>query len=141
GVQTCALPISLTEPVDPLRGGLPVVTHVDQPVDERIDALSCDFLAVDIHADHPINGVSEDRVTLGEGSGSGEEETTAKCSLRHYAGKYNYLPTKRRFHMVQRVGIVGAGLMGAGIAEVAAKSGADVLGCELKQEAMNDAQR
>src|SRR5699024_11793000 len=127
----------LTEPVDPLRGGLPVVTHVDQPVDERIDALSCDFLAVDIHADHPINGVSEDRVNLGEGSGSGEEETTAKCSLRHYAGKYNYLPTKRRFHMVQRVGIVGAGLMGAGSAEGATKSGAALRAREMEEEGVD----
>ena len=42
--------------------------------------------------------------------------------------------------MVQRVGIVGAGLMGAGIAEVAAKSGADVLVWELKQEAVDAGQ-
>lgn len=42
--------------------------------------------------------------------------------------------------MVQRVGIVGAGLMGSGIAEVAAKSGADVLVWELKQEAVDAGQ-
>lgn len=39
--------------------------------------------------------------------------------------------------MVQRVGVVGAGLMGSGIAEVAAKSGADVLVWDLKQEAVD----
>lgn len=37
--------------------------------------------------------------------------------------------------MVQRVGVIGAGLMGAGIAEVAAKNGSDVLVWEAKQEA------
>lgn len=37
--------------------------------------------------------------------------------------------------MAQRIGVVGAGQMGAGIAEVAAKSGADVLVWEAKQEA------
>ena len=36
--------------------------------------------------------------------------------------------------MVQRVGVIGAGLMGAGIAEVAAKAGSDVLVWEAKQE-------
>ena len=36
--------------------------------------------------------------------------------------------------MVQRVGIIGAGLMGSGIAEVAAKAGSDVLIWEAKQE-------
>ncbi|HIW94935.1 MAG TPA: 3-hydroxybutyryl-CoA dehydrogenase [Candidatus Corynebacterium gallistercoris] len=37
--------------------------------------------------------------------------------------------------MVNRVGVIGAGLMGAGIAEVAAKSGSEVLVWEAKQEA------
>lgn len=37
--------------------------------------------------------------------------------------------------MVQRVGVIGAGLMGSGIAEVAAKAGSDVLVWEAKQEA------
>lgn len=36
--------------------------------------------------------------------------------------------------MVQRVGVIGAGLMGSGIAEVAAKVGSDVLVWEAKQE-------
>lgn len=36
--------------------------------------------------------------------------------------------------MVQRVGVIGAGLMGSGIAEVAAKAGSDVLVWEAKQE-------
>ena len=36
--------------------------------------------------------------------------------------------------MVQRVGVIGAGQMGGGIAEVAAKSGSDVLVWEAKQE-------
>ncbi|RAV33089.1 3-hydroxybutyryl-CoA dehydrogenase [Corynebacterium heidelbergense] len=36
--------------------------------------------------------------------------------------------------MVQRVGIIGAGQMGSGIAEVAAKAGSDVLVWEAKQE-------
>ncbi|KAB3520917.1 3-hydroxybutyryl-CoA dehydrogenase [Corynebacterium sp. zg254] len=36
--------------------------------------------------------------------------------------------------MVQRVGVIGAGLMGSGIAEVAAKNGSDVLVWEAKQE-------
>ncbi len=39
--------------------------------------------------------------------------------------------------MVQRVGVVGAGLMGSGIAEVAAKGGSDVLVWEMKQEALD----
>src|SRR5699024_2112935 len=46
---------ALAEPVDPLGSGLPVETHVDELVDERINALSRDFLAVDVHAEHPIN--------------------------------------------------------------------------------------
>ena len=37
--------------------------------------------------------------------------------------------------MVQRVGVIGAGLMGSGIAEVAAKAASDVLVWEAKQEA------
>ena len=36
--------------------------------------------------------------------------------------------------MVQRVGVIGAGQMGSGIAEVAAKAGSDVLVWEAKQE-------
>ena len=36
--------------------------------------------------------------------------------------------------MVQRVGVIGAGLMGSGIAEVAAKAGSDVLVWDAKQE-------
>ena len=39
--------------------------------------------------------------------------------------------------MVQRVGVIGAGQMGGGIAEVAAKSGSDVLVWEAKQEALD----
>lgn len=39
--------------------------------------------------------------------------------------------------MVQRVGVVGAGLMGSGIAEVAAKSGADVLVWELESTVLD----
>ncbi|MEJ4098078.1 3-hydroxybutyryl-CoA dehydrogenase [Corynebacterium bovis] len=39
--------------------------------------------------------------------------------------------------MVQRVGVVGAGQMGSGIAEVAAKAGSDVLVWEGKQEALD----
>lgn len=37
--------------------------------------------------------------------------------------------------MVQHVGVIGAGLMGSGIAEVAVKAGSDVLVWEAKQEA------
>lgn len=36
--------------------------------------------------------------------------------------------------MIERVGVIGAGLMGSGIAEVAAKSGSNVLVWEAKQE-------
>lgn len=39
--------------------------------------------------------------------------------------------------MVQRVGVIGAGLMGSGIAEVAVKAGSDVLVWEAKQEFAN----
>ncbi|MGJ0184816.1 3-hydroxyacyl-CoA dehydrogenase NAD-binding domain-containing protein, partial [Corynebacterium glyciniphilum] len=39
--------------------------------------------------------------------------------------------------MVQRVGVIGAGQMGGGIAEVAAKSGSDVLVWEATQDALD----
>ena len=35
---------------------------------------------------------------------------------------------------IRRVGVVGCGLMGSGIAEVAAKSGFDVIVCEVDDE-------
>ncbi len=37
---------------------------------------------------------------------------------------------------IERVGVVGAGLMGAGIAEVAAKSGTDVTVCDINDAAV-----
>ena len=37
---------------------------------------------------------------------------------------------------IERVGVVGAGLMGAGIAEVAAKAGTDVTVCDINDAAV-----
>ena len=37
---------------------------------------------------------------------------------------------------IERVGVVGAGLMGAGIAEVAAKAGTDVTVCDINEAAV-----
>src|SRR5699024_12394863 len=67
---------ALAEPVDPLGGGLPVETHVDEPVDERINALSRDFLAVDVHAEHPINARvgRPGKMRRGEWHRSGEKD-------------------------------------------------------------------
>ena len=38
---------------------------------------------------------------------------------------------------IERVGVVGAGLMGAGIAEVAAKAGTDVTVCDINDAAVS----
>jgi 3-hydroxybutyryl-CoA dehydrogenase len=38
---------------------------------------------------------------------------------------------------IERVGVVGAGLMGAGIAEVAAKAGTDVTVCDINEAAVS----
>ena len=37
---------------------------------------------------------------------------------------------------MQRIGVVGCGLMGAGIAEVAAKAGTDVTVCDINEAAV-----
>src|SRR5258705_1327913 len=43
--------------------------------------------------------------------------------------------------MIKAVGVVGGGIMGSGIAEVAARSGCDVVLCEVNEAAIEVAQR
>src|SRR5699024_3124188 len=46
---------ALAGPVDPRGGGLPGGTHVEEAGDGRSNAVGGGFLAVDVHAEHPIN--------------------------------------------------------------------------------------
>lgn len=54
---------------------------------------------------------------------------------RKYGTQYHYLNLEDHMSGIERVGVIGGGLMGSGIIEVAARAGLDVIGIEINAEA------